>query len=86
MASEDSAQSVTRKAIKEVQTFVRLIFFTLTKFYNLNLKTTDLKKDLLINIVTNFTLRDRVYFTLHNLVTKVLSDRVKAIQRGLLAL
>ena len=58
---------------------MRLLFFTLTKFYNLNLKTTDLKKDLLINIVTNFTLRDRVYFTLHNLVTKVLSDRVKTI-------
>ena len=79
MKEEESAHVITRKAIKEVQTFVRLLFFTLTKFYNLNLKTTDLKKDLLINIVTNFTLRDRVYFTLHNLVTKVLSDRVKTI-------
>ena len=64
---------------------MRLIFFTLTKFYNLSIKTTDLKKDLLINIVTNFTLRDRVYFTLHNLITKVLEDRIKLIQKGLAA-
>lgn len=57
------------KIIKEVQSLVRIIFFTILKFYDVKLNARDLKKDLIINMITTFILKNNVYHLLISAIT-----------------
>ena len=57
------------KIVKEVQHFVRIVFFTILKFYDLQINPRDLKKDLLINMVTTFIMKKNLYSVIMKSIT-----------------
>ena len=71
------------KIITEVQTWVRIVFFTVLKFYRLELKPNDLKKDLLLNMVTTLVMKDQTYSIIMNSILQGSADRIKTIQRNM---
>lgn len=54
------------RIVKEVQNFVRIIFFATMKFYRLELKSHDLRKDLVINMLTSLIMKDQLYSIIMN--------------------
>jgi len=54
--------------------FINTIVNAIIRYYNLDIKPpamggTNLKKDLLINLVTNFVLSDDIYFLIFNMIS-----------------
>ena len=54
--------------------FINTIVNAIIRYYNLEIKPpamggTNLKKDLLINLVTNFVLSDDIYFLIFNMIS-----------------
>lgn len=59
------------KVVAEVQTWVRIVFFSVLKFYRLNLMGEssfgiDVRKDLLLNMVTSMVMMDQTYSIVMN--------------------
>jgi len=67
------------KIVKEIQTWVMIVFFTVVKFYKLELKPNDLKKDLIINMVTSLIMRDQTYSIIMNSILYANNERIKTI-------
>ena len=59
------------------------MFFSVLNFYKISLTPNDLKKDLLINMVTTLIMRDSTYSILMNLILHANDKRVKTIQRNI---
>ena len=65
------------------------MFFAIIKFYRLNLMTTDstfgldVRKDLLLNMVTSQVMMDQTYSIVMNALLQAHTDRVKVIQRNM---
>ena len=65
------AQVQMEKVVAEVQNWVRIVFFSVLKFYRLNLmgESTfgiDVRKDLLLNMVTSMVMMDQTYSIVMN--------------------
>ena len=67
-----------KKNVKEchmqLHFFINIIVNALIKYYSIDIKPpamggSDLKKDLLINLVTNFVLSDDIYFLIFNMTS-----------------
>lgn len=75
-----------KKIIGEVQTWVRLAFFSVLRFYRLNLQGMqfgDVRKDLLLNMITSIVMKDYTYSIIMNTILQAQNDRVKQIQRNM---
>jgi hypothetical protein len=86
MPSEESKQqgeALMRRIIQEVQAWVRIVFFTVLKFYRLNLLSNqqfglDVRKDLLLNMVTSLVLaHNQTYSIVMNVILQANNHRVK---------
>lgn len=71
------------KAIRDAQEFVRIIFFAVLKFYNIVLNDADIKKHLVINMVTGYIMKKQVYSVIMNSLLLKNAERVKKIQKNL---
>jgi len=69
----------TEKAIREVQFFVGVIFRTLLKFYKIIILATNTNKELVINMLTNIILKDKVYEIVFLLICKDEEDNVREL-------
>lgn len=69
-------EALVRKATGEVTEFIEIIYFALIKFYEIRIRATNINKDLLINFVTYYVMREEVYFILYTLTA---SARVNEI-------
>ena len=54
--------------------FINTVVNAIIKYYNIEMKApamggSDLKKDLLINLATNFVLSDDIYFLIFNMIS-----------------
>jgi len=73
------------KVIAEVQNWVRIIFFSVLKFYRINLQSPegsfncDFKKDLLLNMITSIVMMDQTYSIIMNSILQASAGRVKQI-------
>ncbi len=54
----EQAGEFMQKIVREMQAFIRIVFVSLLKFYELNFKPHELKKDLLMNLVTTIVMKD----------------------------
>ncbi|CDW81903.1 UNKNOWN [Stylonychia lemnae] len=69
--------------VQQVQSFVKTIFLTLLKFYRIELKPQDLKKDLLINLVTTMVMQNQTYSIIMNAILFENVHRIKKIQQNM---
>lgn len=70
------------RVVAEVQSWVRIIFFAVVRFYRLNLKQSafgDVRRDLLLNLVTSLVMQDQTYSIIMNSVLQHSAERVKVI-------
>lgn len=51
-------ENVLKLAVNQCSDFVRIMFFACIKFYNIDLTGLDLRKDLLINMITTAVMRE----------------------------
>jgi len=58
---KEKANALMTRIIKEVQSFVRIIFFVTLRFYKMKINERDLKKDLLINMLSTLILKRKTY-------------------------
>ncbi|CDW75334.1 UNKNOWN [Stylonychia lemnae] len=77
------SKELMNQIVKEVQNFVRIIFFATLKFYRLELKPQDLRKDLVINMITSLIMKDQTYSIIMNAILQGSSDRVRNIQKNI---
>mmetsp|Transcript_20358 Transcript_20358/g.23511 ORF Transcript_20358/g.23511 Transcript_20358/m.23511 type:complete len:149 (+) Transcript_20358:81-527(+) len=56
------------------------LLIVVSKFYNLNLQNDQIWNDIFLNIITCLVCRKYVYFTLYNLVTLSITDRINTVQ------
>lgn len=62
-------EDLSKKIISEAQTWVRLLFFTVLRFYRINLQGLqfgDVRKDLLLNMITSIIMMDHSYSIIMN--------------------
>jgi hypothetical protein len=52
---------------------IEVMVKALINFYFIEVRPNELKRDLLVNLITNMTLSDEVYFLLYNLYSIALS-------------
>lgn len=55
---KDIDKDIMSRVISECQEWIRIMFFTVLKFYRIELKPDDLKKDLILNMVTTCIMKD----------------------------
>ena len=73
------------KVIAEIQNWVRIIFFSVLKFYRINLQSPegpfncDFRKDLLLNMITSLVMMDQTYSIIMNSILQATAERVKKI-------
>lgn len=82
------AHALMEKVVAEVQAWVRIVFFSVLKFYRLNLMGgssfgVDVRKDLLLNMVTSMVMMDQTYSIVMNVLLQAWTERVKVIQRNM---
>ena len=77
------------KVIAEVQNWVRIIFFSVLKFYRINLQSPegsfncDFRKDLLLNMITSLVMMDQTYSIIMNIILQASAGRVKQISKNM---
>lgn len=74
------------KAVNDVLNMVFSMFITIIKFYSLELEGNELRKDLILTLITNKMLQSYVYFVLHNLITLQNEARIVKLQERFKAL
>lgn len=57
------ARTLMTRVLSEIQTWVRIVFFTVIRFYRINLQKAqnqywDVRQDLLLNMITSLIMRD----------------------------
>ena len=69
--NEKAVKKQAKECISQIHFFIGVIVTCLTRFYAIEVKPmgNDLKKDLLVNLVTNFVLADDIYFLIFNLMS-----------------
>eukprot|EP00347_Sterkiella_histriomuscorum_P018663 403344650 len=77
------SKEVMNRIVREVQSFVRILFFATIKFYRIELKPNDIRKDLIINMLTSVIMKDQTYSIIMNSILQGNQDRVKAIQKNM---
>jgi len=72
-----------------VQNWVRIVFFAVIRFYRLNLQPPqhafggDVRRDLLLNMITSQVMLDQTYSIIMNSILQAPSNRVKTIQKNM---
>lgn len=74
-----SFDDIIKGAFEGILHFIYITLIAIIKFYNLKLGKQQLWKDLLCNIVTSHVLKGYTYFTMHNLISLNLEDRIMYI-------
>jgi hypothetical protein len=64
---------------------IRVIFFGVVKFYNIEVKPNDLRKDVLLNLMTNLILRKDVYAVVYSLLGKVHESKVRQMKAAMVS-
>jgi len=77
------ALKTKERAVDEVHYFIKMLFFATVKFYTIEIKERDLKKDLLINLLTNIVLTEDVYFILFQLISKSLEPQLQNLKAAM---
>jgi hypothetical protein len=83
LKNNEDPNVLMKKIIRETQQFVRILFFTILRFYDIKLNERDLKKDLLINMTTTFVMKKNTYSIIMNTILLANNERVKKIQKHL---
>lgn len=60
-----------------------MIFFSVLRFYKIELDHQDLKKDLVINLVTSLVMKERTYTLIMNSILLGNIERIKKIQTNI---
>ena len=53
--------------LKQIHKMIKIVEGAIIKFYNINIKALDLKKDLINILATNLILTGKIYFLVYNL-------------------
>jgi hypothetical protein len=74
--------------IAGVQNWVRIVFFATLRFYRLNLQPPknsfgDVRKDLLLNMITSQVMMDQTYSIIMNSILQNTAERVRDIQKNM---
>ena len=70
------------KIIKnEIKGFIRCLVEQILKFYCIELKLNDIKKDLVENMVTNMIIKDDIYIIMHKLYTELNENDIQIIKK-----
>jgi len=59
------------------------VFFAILKFYKLDLSPKDLRKDLVINMLTSFIMRPNIYLVLMNIIVATNKKRLSKINKNM---
>ncbi|CDW81254.1 UNKNOWN [Stylonychia lemnae] len=60
---------ILKNCNKQIHFFIDLIVRVVIAFYQLSVRSQDIKRDLIVNLVTKFILSDEVYFLMFNLIS-----------------
>lgn len=66
-----------------MQTFIKIMLYTVIKFYSLNLNPNEIKKDLLLNTVTTLIMKDQAYSIVMNSILQSNQNRIREIFRNM---
>ena len=56
---------------QEINSFIKCIVTCILKFYQIRLSPTDIKRDLIVNMITNQIVRDEIYFILFSMYSEL---------------
>jgi len=62
---------------QEINSFIQCILTCILKFYHIRLSRTDIKRDLLVNMVTNLIVKDEIYFILFSMYSELNAENIK---------
>ena len=65
----------------EIKAFIRCLVEQILKFYCIELKMNDIKKDLVENMVTNMIIKDDIYYILHKLYTELNENDIQILKK-----
>lgn len=77
MASDESNRNVLMakhnvSVLKqEIISFIKCIVTCILKFYQIKLSPTDIKRDLIVNMITNQIVREEIYFILFSMYSEL---------------
>ena len=83
MAADESNRStlMTKHNVgvlkQEINSFIQCIVACILKFYQIRLSQTDIKRDLLVNMVTNLIVKDEIYFILFSMYSELNAENIK---------
>ena len=72
---------VKEKIVDDIYRFIHLIFFTLIKFYALDIKDNDNNSDILIEIITDRVIRNDFYTLIHNVISYCLKKEINRLNK-----
>lgn len=55
---ENCNKDLMGRVVRQIQDLVRIVFLAVVRFYRLELKPQDLRKDVVINLVTSIVMKD----------------------------
>ena len=61
---------------KDIKGFIDAIVSAVLKFYEIVLGPRDIKRDMLINVLTNVVVKDEIYFIIFRAYTKLLDEDI----------
>mmetsp|Transcript_38751 Transcript_38751/g.37095 ORF Transcript_38751/g.37095 Transcript_38751/m.37095 type:complete len:138 (-) Transcript_38751:890-1303(-) len=63
---EGEYKAVFKEVLRQMHCFIDMVVSAMISFYELDLKRTDMKRSLIVNLVTNQVIKDEVYFIVVN--------------------
>ena len=72
-----------KKVVKDSLDFIKMTYSAVLKFYDLDISEMDLKKDLIINMLTTVILQRTTYSTIMKCIVLGNSESLKKIQKNM---
>lgn len=77
----DSKQAIhkgnTEVLKNEIKDFIEQIVNVVCEFYEIKMSMKDIKRDLLVNMITNIVIREDIYFILFRMYSKMLNEDIQ---------
>lgn len=74
-------EKVREELVDNIQRFIALMFFTTIKFYNLNFKDNENNTDILLEILTERVVKDKLYQALYNIISYCHQKEIKRLNQ-----
>lgn len=68
-----------RESLKEVHIFIEMMVKSLILMYSLEIKQNEMKRDLIVNLITNQVIKSETYFLIFNFFAALQRNEILAL-------